>query len=150
MILLNRMFIIFGVSGVLVSSEGLAQSKEQLRRKYGEPISETFLFNPSIIVTATYASKGRIAELLISPRTTGLVKSRGQTMSQESVRAILDELVPNSVRGKFLIGSFLNLTCLPENDCQGSSEDFQNVTIYYNAARDGGVNYAVVQWNKQK
>jgi len=144
-----RKFVIFGVAGVLISSGTLSgQSREELRRKYGEPVSETFMLSPGISATATYATNGRITELLIAPRTTGLIKSRGGTLSQDTVRTILDELVPRSARGKHLISGFVNLTCLPENECQGSSEQFQNVTIYYNAGRDGGLNYAVVQWKE--
>ena len=43
--------------------------------------------------------------------------------------------------------TFLNITCLPQNDCTGSSEDYDKLTIYYNAGKDG-VNYAVIQWKK--
>jgi hypothetical protein len=146
---LIRNSVILGTASFLIPSGTLfGQSKEELRRKYGEPISETFLVRPGISVTATYATNGRVTELLISSRTTDLIKSRGKTLSQDSVTAILDELVPRSVRGKYLIGSFLDVMCLPENDCQGASEQYQSVTIYYNAGREGGLNYAVVQWKK--
>jgi hypothetical protein len=122
------------------------QSKEDLRRKYGEPISEVFMVRPGISVTATYGTNGRIIELLVSPRITDIIKSRGTTLSQDSVTAIINELVPDSVRGKGISGGFMNLVCAPENDCSGSSQEFQHVTIYYNAGRGGGICYAVVKW----
>jgi hypothetical protein len=133
---------------LLAGTTILGQSKDEFRRKYGEPISETFMVRAGISIAVTYWPKGRIAELLISPRTPALIKSRNDTLSQADVTAILDEIVPMSARGKFLIGEFDNITCLPANDCQGTSENYEKVTIYYNAAAEGRVGYAVVQWKK--
>ena len=88
-----------------------------------------------------------MTELLISPTTTDLIKPRGKTLSRESVKEIIDELVPRSVRGKYHAAGFVNNAC-PENDCWGSSEDYDKVTIYYNGAEGAGVHYAVVQWKQ--
>ena len=140
---------IFGIACLVASTGAIfGQSREELRRKYSVPLSETFAVRPGMSATATYAANGTITELFISPRTTGLIKLRETTLSNESIRAVVDELVPESTRGKFLIGGFINATCLPENNCAGTSEDYQNVTIYYNAGREGGVTYAVVQWKR--
>jgi hypothetical protein len=57
-------------------------------------------------------------------------------------------LVPETARGAGQIGGFLNIACLPENDCYGSEESYQNLTIYYNAGKSGNVNYVVIQWKK--
>jgi len=70
------------------------------------------------------------------------------TFTKEEVKAIIDELAPNSMRGKYLIAGFVNMACLPENDCYGSSVSYEKITIYYNAAAEGRVHYAVVQWNE--
>ena len=137
------------IGGLLAASGTLAgQSRNELTQKYGEPISETFMVRPGIGVTATYATNGRIVELLISARTSGLVKSRGNTLKQETVRAIVDELVPLPLCGKSLSTGFANLSCLPENDCYGTTKSYENVAIYYNAGRDGSIGYAVVQWKE--
>jgi hypothetical protein len=122
------------------------QSREELRRKYGDPISETFLVRPGIGVTVTYSNTGRITEIMISPQTTDLIKSKGKSLNKDAVKAILEELVPKSDRGKFLIGTFENIICLPDNDCQGTSEAYEKVTIYFNSGTEGGVNYAVLRW----
>jgi len=66
-------------------------------------------------------------------------------MSVDSVNAIIDELVPRSVRGKHLIAGFVNMDCLPENDCYGTSDSYEKVTMYYNTAAEGRIHYAVVQ-----
>jgi hypothetical protein len=123
-----------------------AQTKDELRRKFGTPIAETFIVRPGIVVTARYNQSGRIRELLIAPEMTDLIKSKNKTLSHDVLREIIDELVPAKERGKPGISGFLNLACLPENDCAGSSEDYENLNIYYNAGRNDGVNYAVIHW----
>jgi hypothetical protein len=140
-------FGILAIAGFLISDGALfGQSKEDLRRKYGEPFSEVFMVRPGISVAATYGTDGRIIELLISPRITNIIKSREATLSQSSVDAVLNELVPDSVRGKGISAGFMNVVCMPENDCSGTSQEFQHVTIYYNAGKGGGLCYAVVKW----
>src|SRR5262249_5571235 len=123
----------------------VAQSRDELRQKYGEPTSETFIVRPGISVTATFGTNGRVTEFLITPRNTALIKSRGASLTMDSVSAIVDELVPRSVRRKRLSAEFINLECLPENDCYGTSDNYENVSIYYNATAEGRVHYAVVQ-----
>jgi hypothetical protein len=127
----------------------VGQSTDLLRRKYGEPVSETFTVRPGIVVTATYGPARRIVELVIAPENKGMIKSRGTLLNKDSVKAIIDELVPSSRRGKFVIGEFVNWNCLPENDCVGVEEDYEKVTVYYNStAEEGKVHYAVVQWKQ--
>lgn len=137
---LLRGFAVFSIVGfVLVSGTLLGQSKEELGRKYGDPVSETFMVRLGVTVTATYGTNGRIAELLISPVVTGYVKSQGlrKPMSKDFVQALIHELLPSSMRGKFVIARFDNIGCFPTNDCWGSSEEYEEASIYYNARRDG-------------
>lgn len=47
-----------------------AQSKGDLKKKYGEPVAETFVIRPGIVVTASHNSIGQITELVISPQLT--------------------------------------------------------------------------------
>jgi hypothetical protein len=125
-----------------------AQTKDELRRKYGEPFSEIFLVRSGVTVTATYEPNAHIKELLIAPQLPSeLIKSKPATLSYDTLREIIDELIPRKERGENLMSSFLNITCLPQNDCAGSSEEYEKLTIYYNAGKDGA-NYAVIQWKK--
>jgi hypothetical protein len=127
----------------------VGQTRDKLKRKYGEPVSETFKVRPGIVVTVTYGTAGHITELLITPQTTDLIKSRNALLNKADVKAIIDQLVPSSRRCKFVIGEFVNLNCLPENDCVGVDEDYERLTIYYNStAEEGKVHYAVVQWKQ--
>jgi hypothetical protein len=123
-----------------------AQTKDDLRKKYGEPVSETFVVRPGIIVTATYAPTGQVKELFIAPQPSSApIKSKPSALNYDTLREVIDDLVPRKERGKYVGGSFLNITCLPQNDCAGSSEDYEKLTIYYNAGKDGA-NYVVIQW----
>ncbi len=131
---------------LLTCSIIFAQSKDELTKKYGAPVSETFRVRPGIVVTARYAPSGQIAELLIAAETPGSIKSR-TTLSQETIKVVLDELVPATQRGKYVIGEFINTTCLPQNDGEGTQELYEKVVIYYNTGLNG-INYAVVQWRE--
>jgi hypothetical protein len=131
---------------LILCSGVVAQSRDNLKKKYGEPVSETFLVRPGVSATASYNSTGQMTELVIAPFTTALFKSRGNGIDRDTIKQIIDELVPESARGKLQMGTFLNLTCLPANDCNGSDESYEKVTIYYNSGKNGNVNYAVVQW----
>jgi hypothetical protein len=125
-----------------------AQTKDDLRKKYGEPVSETFVVRSGIVVTATYAPTGQIKELLIAPQpSSASIKSKPSALNYDTLREIIDDLVPRKERGKYLMGTFLNITCLPQNDCAGSSEDYEKLNIYYNAGKDGA-NYVVIKWKK--
>jgi hypothetical protein len=132
---------------VLIVCVGVvAQSRDDVKKKYGDPISETFLLRPDITATVSYNSTGQVKELIIAPFTTGLFKSKGNGIAHETIKELIDELVPESTRGKLQMATMLNLTCLPANDCAGSDESYEKLTIYYNAGKNGNVNYAVVQW----
>jgi hypothetical protein len=108
------------------------------------------MVRPGVTVTATYAKNGRVAELLISPVASGYIKSQSlrKPMTKDFVQAVIDELLPSSMRGKFVIAGFDNTECLPTNDCWGSSEQYEKASIYYNAGQDGTVSYAVVTLKK--
>ena len=131
---------------LMFSVVGAAQSRDDLKKKYGNPISETFLVRPGIAVTASHNETGKITELMISPLVTALIKSKGNGLTRDVLENLIDELVPPSERGTPQIGGFLNVACLPENDCYGSYNSYANLIIYYNAGKSGNVNYVVIQW----
>lgn len=66
------------------------------------------------------------------------MESRHMTLSPDVAQKALDELIPRSRRGRYLMGYFLNDTCLPEDDCWGLSEDYEKVTITFNSAIEPG------------
>jgi hypothetical protein len=135
---LNKMKIVL-ITLLTCFSVG-AQTKDEFKKRFGDPVSETFMVRPGIVLTASYTPSGQIRELLIAPEMTGLIKSKNKTLSHDLLREIIDELLPAGERGKFIISSFLNCS-----DCGGTLDKYESVTIYYNAGKDG-VNYAVIQW----
>ena len=124
---------------LLVSAALLAQSRDEWKQRFGSPVSETFAVRPGIGVKVKHRPDGSLAEILILPiRTDSLVESRNMTLEYGVAKNVLDELLPPSRRGKSLMGGFVNGVCMPENDCAGSSEDYENVHIFYNSSAKPG------------
>jgi hypothetical protein len=134
---------------VLMGTALWGQSREELETRYGKPVSETFVVRPGIEATTTYSITGAITEVLISPRIpdVSLSKTLGvKAIDNVVMKQIVDELVPMSKRGKFLMGGFLNLFCPPQDDCMGTAkEDYERLSIYYHASIGGGPNYFPAQ-----
>jgi hypothetical protein len=126
----------------------IVQSQGSLRQKYGSAMRESYLVRPGILVTVMYNKDKEVCEMLIEPQPPStLIKSSDVKLESKVLNEIIDELAPKAERGKHLLSSFLNLTCLPRNDCAGTDETYERVVIY----RNGGVNahrYATIQWKK--
>jgi hypothetical protein len=133
---------------LLICGAAIGQTSSDLRQRYGPPASETFKVRPEIIVTVIYDEAGKVSEMVIEPQLdTTLIKSQYKRIKSQMLKEIIDELVPPKVRGKFVMGTFLNMTCLPENDCQGASDEYENVIVYRNGGNDAH-RYATIQWKK--
>jgi len=124
------------------------QNSTELRHKYGDPLSEVYSVRPGIVVTVTYAKNGAVCEMAIEPqRPPTPVKSQDTLLKSDVLNKIIDELAPQEQRGKHLNGTFLNMACLPRNDCAGTLESYERATIYRNGGDDAH-RYAVIQWKK--
>ena len=137
------------LSFVLLAALGASVTRlANLKEKYGDSISETFRVRPNIGVMIRHAQDGKLLEMLVVPlEPDSLMESRQMTITQQAAKSVIDELVPESSRGKYIHMTFLNETCLPEDDCVGLSEDYENVYITYNWAREKGkVRYADVRF----
>ncbi len=126
---------------------------ETMRERYGQPISETFLVRPGLVVSASYGKNGQLCELFISPqKPTTSIKSAHQTaktIDSKLLTEVIDELVPESERGRGISADIYNIVCLPSNDCGGSGSTWEKVSIY----RNGAINdehYATIQWHGAK
>ena len=133
---------------LLMCTGVVAQSRDGLKRNYGQPVAETYLIRPGIIVTASYDLTGQVTELLIAPQLPELIKSKSRGLSQEILKEVIDELIPISERGRGLFAGFFNDGCMPQNDCAGSYSDYEKVMIYYNGGKHRDVNYAFIRWKK--
>jgi hypothetical protein len=126
----------------------VAQSRDNLKKKYGEAIAETYLIRPGILVTASYDSSDQISELVIAPQLAELIKSQSRGLDRKTLNEVINELVPTSERGRGLYCGFFNIGCMPRNDCYGSYMEYERLMIYYNAGQHGEVNYAVIRLKK--
>ncbi len=124
-----------------------AQSQEELHKKYGSPISETLTIRPGVFLTINYDETGDICEMIIHPQqlTLNLNSPTTETMQSTTLTEIIDELVPKNQRGKLIMGTFLNIVCLPSNNCFGSMSTYERVTILRNGG-DDKERYAKIRW----
>ena len=124
-----------------------AQSREDLHKRYGAPIIETFAARPGVAVTVSFAETGEVCEMIVHPQslTSALDYPITKTMQSKELTEIIDELVPISQRGKLLRGTFLNLICLPLDNCGGVMASYERVTILRKEAVDKE-RYARIQW----
>ncbi len=135
--------------GILaIVSAAPAQTTQTMRSKYGPPVSETFAVGHGITATLSFGSTGEACEMIVAPeQPRGQIKSRGTTMTTATLDKVLDQLVPPASRGTMLMGTFVNMTCLPANDCAGTSTAWEHVTIYRNGSTDR-YPYATIQWKR--
>lgn len=125
------------------------KTRETMRERYGPPVSETFLVRPGLVVSTSYGKNGQVCELFISPQKPPTpIKSADQTaksIDSKMLTEIINELVPVSERGRGTSASFLNLRCLPNDDCAGTSSNWEKVSIYRNGSSNDE-HYATIQW----
>jgi hypothetical protein len=112
---------------------------------YGNPVSEVYRTPRNLRITSSFAPNGNLCRAHI--------QSDGDDgITDTQLNPALDELAPKDVRGKYKIGTFLDVTCLkllkPENatsnasgkpatelavdpcaECSGVSEDYEQVNI---------------------
>ncbi len=126
-----------------------AQSREELLKKYGSPISETLTIRPDVFVTFRYSETGDVCEMIIHRQqlTSDLNYPITKTMRSKELTEIIDELVPISQRGKQLMGNFLNMRCLPLDNCWGGVDNYERVTILRNGG-DNKERYARIRWKE--
>src|SRR5579871_2117767 len=98
-----------------------AQSRAVLIQRYGNPIGEVYRTSNHLTVTTYFDEHGNICREHIES------ENRGRRMTDKEVNTVLDEIAPKEERGKYKMGTFLNVICLPDNDCAGVSEDYERL-----------------------
>src|SRR5215471_9107902 len=132
-----------------------AQTGSTLRQKYGQPISDTYdgqpveiyRVRPDIKVTVRYTKHGDVCSMFIAPLSE-VTNGKPSLLKSQPLDDVIDELVPKDQRGKYLMGTFLNITCLPNNDCDGTEEDYQTVLIHKHGSVDAHP-YASISWKSR-
>jgi hypothetical protein len=130
-----------------------AKNPETLRQRYGNPLSETFLVRPDIAVSASYGATGQTCELVIKPNSHDMIAKPGSdTIDDDVLLEIEDELIPKPERGKHIMDTFLNTVCLSGDNCAGAGvqSDWQNIMIYRNAAegKEARSHYERIRWKR--
>jgi hypothetical protein len=131
-----------------------ATTPETLRQRYGNPLSETFLVRPGIVVTADYGPTGQTCKLSIAPRPSA------RTIDDNVLDDIADELIPKSERGKFIIATFDDFVCVKmdgdlmvadDSSCAGVEEKWQKIGIFRsNAGVKGASRYETIRWKRSE
>ena len=139
-----RLYCVSGGSTVKffkVGSNPDCPNRDTIQRLYGSPVSEIYRASHELKITASFASSGNLCRAHIT-------SDADAGITDKQLNAALDELVPEDVRGKYKLGTFLDVTCLkllkPENslsnsrgelvvdpcsECSGVSEDYERVNI---------------------
>ncbi len=113
------------VAGAVVAlpSAVYAQNRADLSQRYGTAIGEIYRTSNRLVITAYFDKDGNICREHIES------EDRGRRMTDEEVNTVLDEIAPKKERGNYIIGTFLNIICLPDNDCAGVSEAYEHLGI---------------------
>lgn len=106
-----------------LSSVATAQNRADLRQHYGHAVGEVYRTSNHLTVTAYFDERGNICGEHIES------ENRGMRMTDKEVNTVLDEIAPRDERGKYKKGAALDVICLPDNDCRGSSEDYERLKI---------------------
>jgi len=149
-----KTLILILVAGVII----VAQDKPDASRKYGKPVSETYLNRPGIYVTVVRNDVGVACGLRIAPAQKPgylLGKPGDQTIPYATLTTIVDDLVPLAERGKLIRRGGLNTNCLDLGSdappCEGNGDiaSYENVTIFFaRSVTKDKKRYAEVRWNK--
>jgi len=119
-------------------------------KRYGPPVCETYRVRPGIVATVSFGKSGHACEIVVGPDQSGaMIRSRGVTIDSKQLTEVLDEIVPAQDRGRMRMGEFVNATCLPTNDCDGTETNWDAVAIYRNGSTDHE-HYATIQWHRDE
>lgn len=143
--------IVFLVAGLATFP---ADTSHTLQERYGQPISETYRVRPGIAVSARYGASGHVCAIVVEPEQPQYpLNDRKNTIGDyEQVAGILKELVPERERGKYVIGTFLDMVCLPldaDTDCGGVEEDWEKLVIHRSGSSDRQ-HYATIRWKRDE
>ena len=144
-----RLSLVFISCFVVAQTSFPGKTGETMRDRYGPPVSESFLVRPGIVVSVSYSKKGQECELFIRPQEPATsIKSADQTaksIDSKLLTRVIDELVPVGERGRHIIDAFVNIRCLPTDDCAGTGSTWEKISVYRNVSSNEE-HYATIQF----
>jgi hypothetical protein len=128
------------VIGILmVAMIATVQTSDKFRRRYGPPISETYIVRTNLQATVAYSNTGQLCSISVfAQRSVGSPKTGSNAATymeaqrdDKNLIEAADELVPRSERGRFLSSGLLN-TDSPEIEdvYHGGYETYEYVTVF--------------------
>ena len=135
------------VVAMFLLTMGAAQTQRRLEEKY--PKVNAYLVRPNILLTARYSRDGRVCDMALQP-----VRWTGDTvllfpLSEEETVRVVEELVPESERGKRKGGLLDDKLSVFAGHSINTPYTYENITIEFAGTTDkGGADMvAVVTWN---
>jgi hypothetical protein len=119
----NSLIAVFALFATVSPAVADGQSRTALKQRHGEAIGEVYRTANGLTVTAYFNAQGSICKEHIES------ESRGTPMTDADVTPVLDDIAPEAARGTYKMGTFLNVMCLPDNNCAGVSEDYRQLAI---------------------
>jgi hypothetical protein len=103
-----------------------AQTRQQLQKKYGTPLTESYEVRPDILAKAFYSKSGQICQLTFEPKTPGLkfTEEKADLLNQ-----LVDELVPVGERGETRLSGFYSMNGIDGSSTVGSLSNYEKLTI---------------------
>jgi hypothetical protein len=110
---------------LVLSAIAPAQTASELTARYGDPDVERFLVRPGVTLMARYTSDRTACEMLIEPLRSIIPRNESAIyMRPEVMTEIIDEVLPEAIRGKLLHSFVTKSGC---NDFE--TKEYENVTI---------------------
>ena len=119
-----------GFVWLMLPTHVLTQSRSTLQDRYGSPVGDVYRTSKAVLIKPTFARNDSLCAAHIT--------AEGRTTKEAELETVLKELTPKDARGKYIIGTFLDYTCLERNDagqitgahgCGGVSEDYERAAI---------------------
>jgi hypothetical protein len=103
-----------------------AQTRQNLQKKYGNTLTESYEVRPDILAKTAYSKNGQICELTFEPKTPGLKFTEEKS---DLLNRLVDELVPIEKRGATLLSGFYNMNGMDGSLTVGSLSNYEKLTI---------------------
>jgi len=101
----------------------LSQTPQEMRKRFGTLVSESYEIRPNILLTVDYGKQGEICRLNVKPQVGG--DSKVPAPSSETLMNLIDELVPAKERGENIINGWLS-----SPDFAASMMDYEKLKIF--------------------
>ena len=118
---------------LLCSVSVFSQVPQDMRKRFGTLVSESYEIRPNILLTVTYGKQGEICRLNVKPQVGG--DSKIPAPSSEMLMNLINELVPEKERGENIINGWLS-----SPDFAASVMDYEKLKIFSQASPGKEVN----------